>query len=473
MSYQVGIYRGSFDPPHLGHLETVNCALKHGIDKLFITFIDANANKPERSGDEIRLLLLQKLFENRVEVSISLKSFKITLIELLNDPSINKIRLIIGSDLLQTKFKPMPHPERLSCLIIPRSQCPLKEIPLLWNGLPTAAIDPNTLVDRNTSSTDMRLSLAQNKLAIANRTLTTPLLEMILSEGWYSSPLKGEADKLIPAADKPFSFELNSQGLSKDLVFFVKDKHGESRLVVKVFTNQTSFESEVAGYNTMSTLQLRYVKIPKIYYAHNNVMIMKFAPGKPLAELMSRDLEAVKLCAKGNAELHLACTSKAVIPPSLYETIFERIVKRSPEAGEKLRARWDELTKAFVQNPGLHSLTHGDPNHFNWLVDMKSNTVTYIDLPKFSDHGFGMQEFYEAQLCFWTAAKRIGGVDKKHLKQIRATYKEAYFESGIESIATDEGQAFFEAYWNLHIIDSLLSAGKSADNEVSQFLNIK
>ncbi|MFS8564206.1 MAG: aminoglycoside phosphotransferase family protein [Rhabdochlamydiaceae bacterium] len=446
-------------------------AIKCGMDRVVITFVDPNSNKPDRSDDRIRLKLLHKLFESCAQVLISEKKFQVTLLDLLDDPNINKVHIVIGADLLPVKFKSMAKSDKLGCFVISRDSRPLDPFPPLWNGLPTRLANLENLIDRHTSSTIIKRSLAQNELSIAKKALTTPLLEMILSEGLYPTLLKSEVDKLVKDSDKPILFQLNNQGISGDLVFFVKNKNGKCILVVKVFADLKCFHAEIAAYQKLSSFQFTYVRVPRIHYADKHAIVMDFIEGIPLSELMQSCPEAIKLCAKANVELHLAQTTRAEIPKNFHCAILDEIAAYSPKVVEQLWPKWNKLREDFLRNPGLQSMTHGDPNHFNWIVDVKNQIVTYVDLSNFSQNGFAMNEFYEAHLCFWTAAKRVGGIEKEQLQKIRKIYEEAYFENISQAIATFEARAFFKAYWELKIIQTLLSQGQNPEKEVSEFLS--
>jgi len=472
MGNLVGIYRGSFDPPHLGHLDTVNAALRHGVNRIVITFIDPNSNKPERSHNQIRLTLLQALFRSCTQVIISEKPFRAALLDLVEDHTVLKVRLIIGSDLLQASFRQFPSSEKLDCLMIPREDYVLEDNPKTWNGLPMSVVPENKPYDQRWSSTQIRTYLARNQLIPASQPLTTPLLEIILSQGWYGTILKCEAEKRIPAAYHPISVQLLEGGASGDLVFSIKGRDRSCKFVAKVFANPQRFESELQGHRVLNKLPTKYVRIPEIYFADQQIILMQFVHGKSLAHMMQYSPAAIQLCAKADLELHLAATTPAEVNPTIYESRLAQIDALSPEVAAKLAPQWKKLTQKFLQNPGLHSFVHGDPNHFNAFVDLETQTVTYFDLCKFSPKGFAMEEFYESQLCFKIAARRLGGIDANKLAAIRDLYSKTYFEQAPKAIATAEARQFFQASWKLCVIKRLLSLGKNPEKEIHAFLHL-
>lgn len=82
MNSEVGIYRGSFDPPHKGHFETVNHALNSGLSRVIITYTDPNPSKPFRSNDHTRRLLLTNMFKDLDRVTVVDNSYKACIKEL-------------------------------------------------------------------------------------------------------------------------------------------------------------------------------------------------------------------------------------------------------------------------------------------------------------------------------------------------------------------------------------------------------
>jgi nicotinic acid mononucleotide adenylyltransferase len=478
MGLSVALYRGSFDPPHTGHAETALSVLRCGIDRTIITFVDPNSQKPERKSDAIRSNLLGKLFEQHPQVMISKWSFKQTLDELLNDPTIAKVSLLIGSDLLSVKFKPLPPSDKLGCLVIPRLKSPYPKDIISWNGLPVKPVMLKDLTEQGSSSSEIRQELTENRLVEAKRKLTGPVLEEILSHNYYPSFLNQVIHEIVPESEKPFSFHEAKQGCSSDLVFFICNRVGKKILVAKIFADETDFEAECNAYQTLGDLPFQTLAIPKLLYKGKQLIVTNFAEGKPLAELMEKSSVAIDLCAKASAELHgmevpqvSGELPRAEISSAALETYISLLEESSPEIRDRLRSKWDTLSQNFIKNPGKTCMIHGDLNHFNALVDLENERVTYIDFVRFSKTGFAMSELYEAMLCFWTAAKKVGGMDSLKLEAIRCQYKRSYLIYAPRSI-TQEAALFFQAYWSLRIIGFLLSQGKNPEREIVNFLSI-
>jgi len=105
---KIAIFGGSFDPPHLGHVEIANKALKElNLDKLIIMPNYLNPLKNSFSAPpRLRLKWLKKIFDDpKIEISdfeIS-KKRPVYTIETLNE--FNPDFFIIGSDNLKTLHK--------------------------------------------------------------------------------------------------------------------------------------------------------------------------------------------------------------------------------------------------------------------------------------------------------------------------------------------------------------------------------
>ena len=106
----VALFGGSFDPPHIGHIEIVNRVKQLAfIDKVVVMPTFLNPFKESFSAPpELRLMWLKKLFTNDKRVEVSdfeiQKSQKVptytTVLELKKRYS--KIYLVIGSDNLES-----------------------------------------------------------------------------------------------------------------------------------------------------------------------------------------------------------------------------------------------------------------------------------------------------------------------------------------------------------------------------------
>lgn len=512
MFNEVGLYRGSFDPPHLGHYEAVDYALKNGINQVIVIFKDANRFKPFRTTNKIRKFLLRQMFCELQNVTISKKSYKITLAELMADPTIAKIHHIMGSDLLNSRARPLALPTKLCYFFIPRVGYPIEKSMNVWNNLPAQVGDPSQFHEQHNSSSKIRDCLYERDFLEAKAGLSSNIFESICAQKFflltdteysYRDMLK-EVKKTIEeeivknniASEEfyPLSFHLGNDlgitGLSGDLICFIKDKNANVVLVVKIFKGEhfkKNYDSEILGYQTIAKLNLKLVTTPKLFFSHQKegyaFIGMSFITGQPLAEIMHENLAAVQLCARANLELHLA--KRSYVKEGWEEglTIFENAIKNvadelqtipfstflPSDIIERITERWRQIHKSFILNPGLLSFTHGDPNHYNWIVDMDKMTVNYIDFSLFersffndqTPRGFAINELEESLLTIWIALKRKG-IANEEIFAIQEAYRNEYMKHAPEDITTPEAKVYFSSYWELRVTLSVLDKLKKA-----------
>lgn len=510
MNTEVGIYRGSFDPPHNGHLEAVTCALQNGISPITIIYKDTNRYKPFRSSDETRKNFLISMFSGMSTVVISNKSYKDALNELLLDSTVSKIYQIIGSDLLSQPVRPLKFTKNLAYFIHDRGDFPLVDIKR-WNDLPVKIGNDRSNSSENPSSSLIRVLFQNRQYQKVQSYFPPQVFQRIVDENAYV-PTDNEypfrqvtlevkkalekgicAKKLIAEDDYPLSFQLGKDigvsGLSGDLICFISDKHKQMRLVVKVFLGDNyikNYESELLGYQVISNLKLKLVKVPTLYMSEAKsgfaFICMSYVKGKSLAELMTQSPEAIRLCARANLELHTAQTASDKVTSdhlNFYEKTIHKVIEKlnlildtdflQEQIISKLTNHWDELRKSFLSNPVKLSFTHGDPNHSNWIVDLEKQEVTYIDLSLFSrsvfnqqtPFGFAANELEESVLSFKIAAKRLD-LSREKTEEMQNIYNDEYMLNAPQDIMTKEAKRYFTAYWRLRVIENILEKLSSA-----------
>lgn len=508
MNNTVGIYRGSFDPPHNGHLEAVTCALQNGISPITIIYEDPNRHKPFRSSNEVRRDFLMAMFANMPNVTISQKKYRVALSDLLADPTISKIYQIIGSDLLSLPVRPIKSPANLAYFIHDRGDVSLGGVEM-WNGLPVKIAYVNRETE-SPSSTMIRNSLQNREFQKVQPFFPIEVFEKLISGNVYvptvneypyrhilqvvKKTIEKEivAQKLVSEENYPLSFQLGKDigvsGFSGDLVCFISDHNRQMRLVVKIFLGETCFknyESERLGYRILSDLHLKHIKVPKLFVSESKsdfaFICMDYAGGKSLADLMDQSEEAICLCAKANLELHMV--QRALVDVDLeqiahFEKILPKVIGKLngdcllEDVVPRLSERWEGLREAFIANPGKRSFTHGDPNHTNWLVDLENQQVTYIDLSLFSRSvlhsetpcGFAINELEESLLTFKIAAK-LRGLSNEKTEAIQKLYYKAYMKEAPSDVTTKEAREYFAAYWNLRVIENIIDKHASSQSD--------
>lgn len=108
---RVGVFGGSFDPPHKGHLEVAKAAqLQANLDKVIFVPAKQNPLKPNRPFTKDRIEMLQSLIKgikgfeiDLIEMERASPSFTIDTLRHLKSPDI-ELYLIIGAD-AASRFK--------------------------------------------------------------------------------------------------------------------------------------------------------------------------------------------------------------------------------------------------------------------------------------------------------------------------------------------------------------------------------
>jgi nicotinate (nicotinamide) nucleotide adenylyltransferase len=109
---QLGIYPGSFDPSHKGHLFVCEEAIKSGIDKILIVPSYNHALKNNIANYDFRFKLCEETFKDLKDVEISYieKIYEIkytidTLNVVRDIYKYDEYRLLIGRDILEETYK--------------------------------------------------------------------------------------------------------------------------------------------------------------------------------------------------------------------------------------------------------------------------------------------------------------------------------------------------------------------------------
>jgi len=506
MTQEIGIYRGSFDPPHNGHLEVVaHCLRKQDISRIIIVYKDTNPYKPFRSSDEDRRALLTEMFKRMNNVVISECGFKAILKEAQSDTTISKIYRIVGSDIFGQREISHSKDDKVMTLVIPRNDHTVPAPFLSW-----VVKASGELTQQMYSSTAIRKYFRQREVRDQTLPLSSEIVAMIRQRGLYQGTdaefsihhlleevkkvveVEVGKNKLVSTYLYPLSIRLvkdmGISGLSGDVVFFVMGKNGHSQFVVKIFcgtSHKKNYESELIGFQKIGGAGLKKVAVPTLLFSHQNdnfsLIGMSIAAGKRLIDLMSDSKEAVRLCAEACLELHL----HARVPLGhieeerlkIFDEAVEKVSTRLEESKgdflsitlDRLWDHWNQIRRSFLANPGWGSFTHGDPNAGNWIVDLDNEKVTFIDLSLFSRSvktdgnpcGFAINEYLESISSFWIVGERIG-LSQDVIQGCQKEFAVAYDKLKPEDIATRESYAYFDCYWLLRGINTLFKRLENA-----------
>ena len=168
---KVGIFMGTFDPPHKSHHEVMEAALAAGeLDYVIVIPNDTPLHKPNAYSTEVRLQMLKSLYADHARIVTPHKtdfggSMRLEIIDNLRKtrPDI-KLTGIYGTDILQdnlkNKFARKSFEKRFDAMFVTTNRPGVEgEKPEKFWGLPTTYA---TYKDVGTSSTRIRNYLKEN-----------------------------------------------------------------------------------------------------------------------------------------------------------------------------------------------------------------------------------------------------------------------------------------------------------------------
>lgn len=334
VSNSIGIYRGSFDPPHIGHKEVVDyCLNVEGCSKVYIVSCDANVTKPFRTSDSIRLSMLKALFSDNERVVVTKMGYRQIKEEIETKEPDAKIASIFGSDILSIGISKSTQNDTCEIslknyiLLIPRDGDDLSNIPNTLNGKKIVLAKKECLKHQNHSSTEIRDFFKvhpevfssnddQQRLATECLPLAARVKQVILEHKLYcpvssNEPAEAFKSKIYPIVKNmimenheaysslktPLSV-INTKtnlvrGLSGDWVYAIQDSSDAKLFFAKVFcgdTKEKRFKREHQGLEFYAKQQLSQVKTPTIKHLNHDhefpLLMLDAMPGHSIEKLI-------------------------------------------------------------------------------------------------------------------------------------------------------------------------------------------
>lgn len=363
-----GIYRGSFDPLHVGHEEVIDyCLTQEKFDKIYILATEPNAFKPFRTPDQFRLDMLRLRYGVNKQIILSTQSKDDLIARLRQEEPELSLVCIAGSDVHHIYHPLDPEDQSKaaqfdSYLILIRDGDENLQWPSTWRGKPIKIADKSFFHLQGYSSTQIRRFLGQHpelyaegadlsKITFDELPLSEEIKTYILQNKLYfktkteaalgdlldqikanTGELLGKNPQFLGDAKPPYTFTLakdqGNGGLSGDCVALIKDGSGEVVLVVKAFITERKderFKNQVEGIQLVEKLGLADVApihcLAALKGENFHLMIITAAPGEVQEMLMKRlhqldnvpeekealiqkMKEAFHLAGKVHAELH-------------------------------------------------------------------------------------------------------------------------------------------------------------------------
>lgn len=379
-STSVGVYVGTFDPFHVGHMEVVEWAsrqFKHVLVCPFDNPKKTPTSPLSRRFEILTLILAKQDFCHEIIHHSNLES---TLKELKAQGK--RVVGIIGSDVASRQPRKVDYDE---CVIIPREGEEAKPDPQQWT-IPWKLADASEFLSQYASSTMLREAMwtmdvqKMRQLSCSKQHADLLILE---AKTWLSN-LVLDYQSCGATLEVPHGKEH-----VKILTLPTKQPTNNEplRLVIKMFDSPTLQMKEVAATKLFDFVSSPGV--PKVVDCIESSVIYAYV-GNSLLYMYQHQLLDPKqvgaLAGKALAQLHSHGHNTA-LKEALYSNA--KFVKMVRHFGSD-----HALVEAFVANPGVTCITHGDTNLGNFCLG-DDGCVALIDLISASDMGIPSYDYFQ------------------------------------------------------------------------------
>jgi cytidyltransferase-like protein len=328
---RVGIFRGSFDPIHLGHDEAIRESITSGKLDYVVVVPDRKVNpfKPERINWQLRQRMIDSLYSESDQVVTTQLDPEQVVHEIREISSDLKIVGIIGSDqaIRHLQAATQPKMDVDEWVVITRNQDRQNQIlnqlnvpGAKFSGKFVLLVDPIRFKLQDSSSTQVRRFLREHPefytgpsdRAVPMLPLDSRVAELIRSEHLYQSETKSiSADPLHSKIMSTISSWLNENesescliknakdegknSFSGDQVFMIRNDQGHLKYVAKAFVVkpiESRFEAESFGFEFLKRLNLGLSTIPDVLYFHQeedfSLLMMEPAKGETFRSILEK-----------------------------------------------------------------------------------------------------------------------------------------------------------------------------------------
>lgn len=391
---RVLLFQGSFDPPHVGHLDCLTKALSFAkAEKAIVLANEDNPWKPSMQPLQRRIEMLKLLFqgEQRVEVADEEKSEVRK--KLL---AVAHVIFLIGSDAwprFAAKTE-IPYPE---ICIVCREGNPVA------GGLPGKTVTQFVPESQGFSSTKVRELLSshpewyhQGLSSTNDLPLAFPLRQYIFDRGLYcpkeSEKREAIEKSLLDKAARAFPSRnlslkclnaIGKGGLSGNLSYVLND----DLAFIKVYLRENGrefFRNERRALKTLNQLALKQCRAADEIcweqdapdYCH---LAVSYIPAPDFGKVWQQRGEGLTvmsfLIGSAMRELH-----EAKIAPADQETTHKWMEAKKKKTLDLLRKMDLDADLPLAASPSKLTYAHLDPNVGNFIVDIKKGMVYFIDL---------------------------------------------------------------------------------------------
>lgn len=437
---RIGMYDGSFDPPHYGHVETMRAAVQ--VARLDLVVLNCHPKpstmKPNLSPHPVRTEMLSSYFQGDPLAIVS----PLSRAEIEATLAPHRIIGIIGSDAFN-RFLSQGIAEDFNTdeiFVSERRDHPLPTAPVSLEGRRVWYIGRSQLAQNDTCSTAIRETLAASNQGPHHPMINASTAQLARTNSLYSPPknpsscipVSTQHTSSMPDFTVPEMYKghqiiqrigLENGLLSESYICEVRSQAGDTVAYMKTLPPHRDphnmLKDEASGLAFCNQLMIPGVSSPEAHFCSEppSLWVTK-APGETVGSLITkydrglvsdgdvyRALNAVGAFLK---ELHTRhrqpFDTKAQDLLEIYIEHHEKVL----ECGDPLELQDRAVQEAveifraesqYLRTAGLYcALLHGDANCGNFLWDIDSKHLSVIDLQRLGtqlrkdDRGFAAFE---------------------------------------------------------------------------------
>jgi len=476
---KVVFYYGSFNPPHFGHLNAIEEAIKKTGADFGVVVADDRINlwKPFRSTPSLRTKMLEHLFKEKDRILVAGTS-KDNVRDVLLE-SAETIHLV-GSDVFPRYFKDKVqegkchYPE----LIISFREGDPIEIPKESSNV---KIDSFVQTNQSMSSTKAREALyshpewyESNDAGSGLPMMPKDLTAFILEHGIYSEKAQTRLDVILKEIKSHYNENILihplSSGLSGDSVFAVYNENKIPISTVKVFQKSSfkeDFDYSMQAGHYLEASSWQWIKSAKIEWSsvHEEYAFLgqSYVEGKDMGSFWKllthtpeqiEEIQRQSLCI-GRSLRELHDSTQRTMDTNLLEQHLDKLKNRQKGLERHQLEEFLQLLEQYRLNPGCLSNVHGDAGPGNFFVG-KDGVVTYVDLGDMARKGAcaeakgfpGYEYMQFISSLFWFC--RVHHANDFLVDGCVESFKRGYAgENNKPQPFSKEAEAFYSFYWKV------------------------
>ena len=300
-----------------------------------------------------------------------------------------------------------------------------------------------------------------------------------------------------------------NDGLAIDRIFFVKNRQGLNRYVVKAYQEEQRLACELSAFDLLAHLSLKGARVPSLAAigrasvpeGRYSLLAYEYLPGDPITDLFQRVGKA-QGCQERRAAFAAAERALSAIGSSLAELHGAKVEISCEEAPYFVQKEEDRLAQFLAvaeRRPWLipmpkeefitlfrtlqqkrsevarcHTYAHLDPHLGNWLYDEENDVLSMIDLQTLhysvGEGGKPLASPWFDYLTVYFNTEGMGNLyslTHSEIAQLQEAFQRSYLSaSGLPSPQPEE-LVFYSLYYWMRIVKAFDKPSASDSPSVS------